>query len=166
VAPLPQTYPGYRLDNAIRGALIYGGGDALAAWILGELGLVRLLGMATIGGTLYALEVPNWFRWIDRHAPSQVGWRNAIERTGLALIYFNPLWIARHLAFIAFFSGEAIGTGLIATGSMAFLANIPIALIANYLIQNALPPRHRFTASALYSAAMAVYYALSLRFFG
>jgi hypothetical protein len=73
VAPLPQTYPGYRLDDAIRGALIYGGGDALAAWILEELGLVRFLAMATIGGTLYSLEVPNCFRWIDRHAPPQVG---------------------------------------------------------------------------------------------
>jgi hypothetical protein len=49
---------------------------------------------------------------------------------------------------------------------MAFIANIPIALIANYIIQNALQPRHRFTASALYSATMAVYYALSFWFLG
>ncbi|NEV64850.1 hypothetical protein G3446_23780 [Thiorhodococcus minor] len=145
---------------------IYGSGDALAAWILGELSLGRSIGMVMIGGFLYGVEVPNWFRWIDRHS-GQGGWKASLGRTWWALIYFNPLWIARHLAFIALFSGDwsRIGWGLLQTGLWSFLANIPVAVLANWVIQNRLPLRLRFVASALFSALMAVYYALSARIF-
>ena len=43
----------------------------------------------------------------------------------------------------------------------ASFANIPLAVAANHWIQNRLPAARRFLASALFSAAMAVYYALS-----
>jgi hypothetical protein len=41
-----------------------------------------------------------------------------------------------------------------------------VALLANFAIQNRLPLRLRFVASALYSALMAVYYAASETLFG
>jgi hypothetical protein len=177
-----EAWPGYRPANALRGALIYGGGDALAAAILGEFSLVRLAGMAALGGSLYALEVPNWFHWIDRRVAAGTristrtdigtgttpGWWPAVQRTALALAYFNPLWIARHLLIIAWLRGDPdpLHWGLLATATWAFLANLPLALLANYGIQNLLPARLRFTASALYSALMAVYYAAAEALFG
>ena len=83
--------------------------------------------------TLYALEVPNWFHWIDHHAPRDGGWSATLRRTAWALAYFNPLWIARHLLFIALFSGvwNTLGWELLRLGAWSFLVNIPIALIAN-----------------------------------
>lgn len=145
---------------------IYGSGDAVAAWILGELSLGRSLGMVLVGGFVYGVEVPNWFRWIDRHCRRD-GLRASLERTLWALAYFNPLWITRHLAFIALFSGDwsQLGWGLLETGLWSFLANIPVALLANWAIQNRLPLRLRFVASAVFSALMAVYYAFSARIF-
>lgn len=155
-------YPGFRLANALRGALIYGTGDTVAALILGEAGWLRLGGMILVGSTLYALEIPNWFHWIDRQVPA--GRPGAtLRRTLLALLYFNPLWIARHLLFITLFMGREIGWGLIAAGWWSFLGNVPLALVANHLIQNRVPFDWRFTASALFSALMAIYYAVSGR---
>jgi len=160
--------PGYSAANALRGLLIYGCGDSAAALILGEFGLWRMLGMALVGATLYALEVPNWFHWIDRNARKGGGWATSVRRTVWALAYFNPLWIARHLLFIALCRGawSSIGWELLKLGAWSFLVNIPIALVANWLIQNQVPFRWRFTARALFSAAMAVYYALAQVLFG
>ena len=165
---MAEGYPGYNAANALRGLLIYGGGDTAAALILGEFGLTRMLGMALVGATLYTVEVPNWFHRIDRRCPNDGSWSTTARRTAWALAYFNPLWIARHLLFIALFSGawSAIGWELLRLGGWSFLVNIPIALIANWLIQNRLLLRWRFTASALFSAAMAVYYALAHVLFG
>ena len=167
---MTKGYPGYNAANALRGLLIYGSGDTLAALILGEFSLARMVGMSFIGATLYALEVPNWFHWIDRQTQHQHQhhWRSALQRTGLALLYFNPLWIARHLLFIHLFSGgwQQINSTLLSLGLYSFIANIPIALIANYTIQNRLPPQWRFSASALFSACMAIYYALAPLLFG
>jgi len=149
--------------DLVRGALIYGGGDTLAALLLGEFLWTRLIGMALVGGLLYATEIPVWFRWIDRRYPSRPGWCAQLQRTGLAVVWFNPLWIARHLAFIALFSADwpALDWGLLDIGLRAFVANVPVALLANWAIQNRLPYRRRFIGSALFSAAMAIYYALS-----
>lgn len=149
--------------DSLRGLLIYGLGDGLAAWLRGEFAWTRLLGMALIGGSVYAVEIPAYFRWIDRRAPAAAGWAATWRRTGLALLYFNPLWIARHLLFIACLSGRwgSVGWPLLETGALSFAANIPVSLAANYWIQNRVPMRWRFAASAGFSAAMAVYYALS-----
>lgn len=155
--------------DALRGVWVYGAGDALAAWIRGEFSWLRLLGMAVVGGSVYALEIPAYFRWIDRKVPPQSGSpKTLLRRTLLALLYFNPLWIARHLLFIACFAGrwQAVDIGLLWIASLSFAANLPVSFIANYLIQNQVPPRWRFVASALFSSAMAVYYALSEAWFG
>ncbi len=84
-------------------------------------------------------------------------------RTLMAMLYFNPLWIARHLLFIKLFTGrvEEINPGLLVVASWSFLVNIPVSLAANYLIQNHVKMKWRFLASAVFSSLMAVYYALS-----
>jgi len=44
---------------------------------------------------------------------------------------------------------------------LSFVANIPISFVANYLIQNKFKLPWRFMASAIFSALMAIYYAMS-----
>ncbi|NOZ95892.1 MAG: hypothetical protein GXP47_14305 [Acidobacteria bacterium] len=150
--------------DVLNGALIYAAGDTVAAAILGQLSATRLAGMMLVGATVYAFEIPNYFRWIDRRTEGMPrGWRFAAARTGLALLYFNPLWIARHLLFIAVFSGrwETAGWGLLHTALLSWLFNIPLSAIGNYIIQVWLSFRWRFVGSAVFSGLMAVYYALS-----
>jgi hypothetical protein len=146
--------------NSLRGGIVYAAGDTLAAAILQDFSWYRMLGMALIGATVYAFEVPNYFRWIARV-------ENRWWRTGLALLYFNPLWVARHLAFVAVFSGvpETIGWSLLRTAAYSFAVNIPISLTGNYIIQNKIPLSWRFLASAVFSGLMALYYALSAVWF-
>lgn len=153
--------------NILRGLLIYGAGDGLAAWIRGEFSWLRLFGMAVVGGGIYGVEVPLYFRWIDRIVPIS-GLKADLRRTVLALLYFNPLWIARHLLFVECLSGrwQGLDGRLLWIGALSFAANVPVSLIANYLIQNRVPAAWRFVASAVFSATMAVYYALSEAWFG
>ena len=119
--------------------------------------------MVVVGATLYALEIPNYFRWIDEKTANQQGLKKTLAKTVLAIGYFNPLWIARHLFFIKLFSGnyEQIGWNLIVIAFWSFLVNIPISFIANFIIQNKVKLSWRFLASAIFSALMAIYYALS-----
>ena len=119
--------------------------------------------MILIGATVYAFEIPNYFAWIDRKTGNLNGIQKTLAKTGLAIAYFNPLWIFRHLAFIKLFSGnyEQINSGLLLIALWSFLANIPISFIANFIIQNKIKLDWRFLASAIFSALMAIYYALS-----
>ncbi|CAL2101378.1 membrane protein of unknown function [Tenacibaculum sp. 190130A14a] len=119
--------------------------------------------MILIGATVYAFEIPNYFAWIDRKTGYLNGIQKTLAKTGLAIAYFNPLWIFRHLAFIKLFSGnyEHINSGLLLIALWSFLANIPISFIANFIIQNKIKLDWRFLASAIFSALMAIYYALS-----
>ncbi|MFK5959368.1 MAG: hypothetical protein QM495_10950 [Lutibacter sp.] len=119
--------------------------------------------MVLIGATLYAFEIPNYFNWIVYKTTNLKGLKLTLTKTTLAIAYFNPLWIARHLFFIKLFSGNlnAINIHLLEIACWSFLANIPISFIANYLIQNKIHLNWRFLASAIFSALMAIYYALS-----
>ncbi len=150
-------------QNVFKGALIYASGDAIASLILHEFSWERLLGMVVVGATLYAFEIPNYFRWIDHRFKDKSGFWPSMYKMALAILYFNPLWIARHLFFIAVFSGQFqnLSWDILRIASWSFLANIPISLIANYLIQNKTSLKWRFLASAIFSALMAIYYALS-----
>ena len=158
----------YRRSDILRGGLIYTIGDTIAALIAQEFSWVRVAGILLIGATIYAFEIPNYFRWIDRKTVGIAGWRSSLRRTLLAMLYFNPLWIARHILFIKLITGafEEIGWGLIAVGAISFLVNVPLSLAANYLIQNKIPLKHRFLASAIFSGLMAIYYSLSDHWFG
>lgn len=91
-----------------------------------------------------------------------------MKRALCAQAFFNPLWIARHVALLRLFAGRAadIDADLLLLGLASFLHALPIALLINYGIQNVLPLSWRFAVSALFSSAMAIYYALSEVLFG
>jgi len=131
--------------------------------LLDEFALSRLLGMMFIGATFYAFEIPNYFDWIVKRTQALKGIKATLTKTLLAIVYFNPLWIARHLLFIKLFSGQlhAINFNLLEIAFWSFLVNIPISFIANYIIQNRFKLQWRFIGSAVFSAIMAIYYALS-----
>ena len=114
-----------------------------------------------MGATIYAVEIPTWFAFIDRRVTTQLPSRRAVQRTVLALLYFNPLWIARHLFCLKLFAGEVVTPDLARVAMLSWLANLPIAVLANLLIQVKVPLRWRFVASATFSGLMAVYYAMS-----
>lgn len=153
----------YKKQNILKGALIYSAGDTIAALLLDEFSWMRLLGMVLIGATFYAFEIPNYFDWIVKKTKDLKGIKATLTKTVLAILYFNPLWIARHLLFIKLFSGqfEEIGFNLLQIAFWSFLVNIPISFIANYIIQNRFKLKWRFLGSAIFSAIMAIYYALS-----
>lgn len=157
----------YTLKNIIRGAIIYSIGDTIAALLLNEFSLNRLMGMVLVGATVYAFEIPNYFKWIDKRTANYNGAKQWIGKTLWAVLYFNPIWIARHLFFIKLFSGlfNEINMGLLRIASLSFLVNIPISFIANAIIQNKIKLSWRFMASAIFSALMAIYYAMSLTIF-
>ena len=153
--------------DAVTGGGIYALGDTLAALITGEFQLYRLLGMLILGSTLYAIEIPAYFRWLDRRH-HHAGLGNAIKRMCMAAAFFNPLWIARHLLFIELFAGywESISWGLLMIATYSFMYCLVVALPVNYLIQNCIPLTKRFFASSVFSALMAIYFSLSGVLFG
>ncbi len=116
-----------------------------------------------IGATFYAFEIPNYFDWIVKKTAALKGIKATLSKTILAIAYFNPLWIARHLLFIQLFSGQYsdINLSLLEIAFWSFLVNIPISFVANYIIQNRFKIKWRFLGSAVFSASMAIYYAMS-----
>lgn len=154
--------------DMLRAGLVYGGGDAVAMLVSGAFLWQRLLLMTLVGALLYAPEIRAWFGWLARRFPAAGTASGRWSRALLAWLWFNPLWIARHALFIRVAEGrwQEIGINLLAIGATAFLVNLPLALGANYLIQNRVPLRWRLTASASFSALMAVYYAMSEVWFG
>ncbi len=127
----------------------------------------RLFGMLFIGATVYAFEIPNYFYWIEKKTINLSGISKTLAKTALAILYFNPLWIARHLFFIKLFSGnlQEVSSNLLIISLWSFLVNIPISFIANYIIQNKFHFKWRFIASAIFSGLMAIYYAFSENIF-
>lgn len=158
----------YTKKNILKGAVIYSIGDAVASLLLHEFSLTRFLGMALIGATIYAFEIPNVFIWIDKKTQHLQGLKKTLTKTTLAVLYFNPLWIARHLFFIKLFTQnyQNIDLHLLEIAWWSFLVNIPISFVANYLIQNKIKLENRFLASAIFSGLMAIYYAFSATLFG
>lgn len=153
------------LSTHVQGFLIYAAGDTAAALLLHQFSWLRLLGMALVGGLLYSTEVPAYFRWLDARVPvrpdgSQL---RKTSRAALTLLYFNPLWIARHYVFLGVFGGtaETLSLALLPVAGRSFLLNAPVSLAANYYIQNRITTGRRFMASAVFSGVMAVSYALS-----
>ena len=153
--------------DSISGGLIYLIGDTTAAIILGEFSLIRVLGVFVLGATWYAIEIPACYRWIDKKTEHLEGIKKSFFKTFWATAYFNPLWIARHLFFIELFSQDfhEINKNLLWIAWLSFIVNIPITVVANYLIQNKVNDDWRFIASSLFSAIMVVYYAMSTTIF-
>lgn len=153
----------FKRSDILKGFLVYSIGDSIAAVMLGEFQLTRILGVMLIGSTIYAFEIPNYFNWIESKSKSKVGQNKSLQKTLLALLYFNPLWIFRHLLFLKIFSFEfefSI-TSLFMVSFFSFIVNIPISIFGNFIIQNKIKLNNRFLASAIFSALMAIYYALS-----
>lgn len=157
----------YTRANIIRGLLIYSIGDTVAALIQDRFSVTRMLGMMLIGATVYAIEVPNYFQYIARKISGPNSFLISLKRTAMSMLYFSPLWVARHLLFIKLFSGQwhEVSWDLLRVASISFLYNIPVSVLANYFIQNKLPLHYRFMGSAVFSALMAVYYALAATWF-
>ncbi len=156
-----------RFKDACHGGLIYCAGDSIATLISHEFQVSRMLGMLALGATLYAIEIPAYFRWLARRF-ERTGTAGALLRMLLAAAFFNPLWIARHLLFIKVFSGawHTVSWDVLAVASYSFVYCLPVALPANYLIQNRIVLAWRFFASSLFSALMAIYFSLSEVLFG
>ncbi len=157
-------------QDAIKGAIVYPLGDTIATLILGEFSWIRFFGIMLIGATIYAFEVPNYFRWIDTKTKHILGLKKTLIKTLLAIAYFNPLWIARHLFFIKLFTGQLAlfhandGMTLQTLWSIAlqsFWAGAVLSFIANFIIQNKIKLSGRFLASAIFSGLMAIFYAFS-----
>ena len=150
----------YIFADVRRGVIIYPLGDTIAALLMNEFSVTRLLGMVLVGGLIYSLEIPAWFSWINKRY-------TGMQRTLMAMLYFNPLWIARHLLFLFLFSGQIamIHWTILSIALKSFAVNLPIAFAANYIIQNKLPLSWRFFSSAVFSSLMAIYYALSMVIF-
>jgi len=154
--------PGF-IKHSITGGMIYLIGDTIAALLVGEFSLWRCIGIFLIGSTIYAWEIQTYFRWIERKIKPLTAKKRKIANTTLALIYFNPLWITRHLIIIYLISGKSgdISLSLLYSGLIAFLVNIPLSIFANYIIQNKVSLEYRFWASATFSGLMAIYYSMS-----
>ncbi len=159
----------YAPRDVVAGLLIFGIGDSIAALIAGQQSAGRLVGVSLTGALLYGLEVPHYFRWIARRTANDLRVRAALLRTVLAIAYFNPLWIARHLALLAVWQGRWVVDPpwmLLETSARIFATALPVTLIANLLIQNVVPLRYRFIASSLFSCAMAIFYPIAEAWLG
>lgn len=165
--PFRTATPWLSWQNALRGALVYGAGDTAAALLLNQFDSVRMIGIMLVGSTLYAVEIPAYFRWLQRRF-GDPGWRSTVCKALLAQAFFNPIWIARHLAFVKGFSGRFadIDSQILLTATASFVHMLPVGLIMNYLIQNRVPLPWRFFASACYSALTTLYFALGEVLFG
>lgn len=151
----------YNKENIIKGALVYSLFDAIAAIILNEFSILRFVGIMIVGGTVYAMEIPNYFAWIEKKSEKFPVSKRPYVKTLYALAYFNPLWIARHLAIIEWLNHGEITLQIFDVAYKSFLFNIPVSFLANFMIQNLIHLRYRYLASAIFSGLMAVYYAFS-----
>jgi len=157
----------FLLSVSLQGALIFAIGDTIASVLQHQFSWTQLLGVFVISGTLYAWETPLAFRWIDRTVKGRTGVVAGLTRAFLALVYFNPIWIARHMLFLLLFSGrwEEIGWHLLLIATKSWAASVPVSMLANYIIQNKIKMRRRYIASAVFSGNVAIYYALSVNWF-
>ena len=161
--------------NLLIGWLLYPLGDLVGQLLLGKFEPERILVMTLVGGLLYRFEIPAWFRMLDgiSIAGKKLTW---IGRTIGAMLYFNPLWIARHVFFIYlathhfqlgtdFSSAVAVILNCLVVGLKSFIMNLPISVVGNLIIQTKLPMQYRFAGSATLSAIFAVSYAIEYLLF-
>ncbi|CAC9586128.1 hypothetical protein [uncultured Gammaproteobacteria bacterium] len=153
-------------QDAVTGALLFAAGDSIGTLISGDFLYQRMLGMIVLGGTLYSWEIPTYFAHLQRRFNKQ-GYLNAFQRTLAAGLFFNPLWIARHMLFIKLFAGQwqTISLDILGLATLSFIYCFPFSLLVNYLIQNVLSLRWRFLVSSIYSALTVIYFALSEQIF-
>ncbi len=148
-------------SEIIKGAITFGVFDTIAAIILGEFSWLRLFGMTLIGGSIYAIEIPSFFAWIENKSKSMSQSGGKWFKTLMTVAYFNPLWIARHMCFIYLLNQQSISWDVLGAAWQSFVYGMPVSVVINYLIQNQVPIKHRFLVSSLFSGCMAIFYAVS-----
>jgi hypothetical protein len=155
------------VKDAVYGGLIYCAGDTVATLISGTFYYPRMLSVLLLGASLYAIEIPAYFRWLNRRF-NKSGYANSLKRMFMVIAFFNPLWIARHIVFLKIFSGhwDSISVTILSIASLSFLYCLPVSLVINFLIQNTIPLSWRFIASSVYSAFLAIYFSMSEVLFG
>jgi hypothetical protein len=172
-----------RFSDILVGWTVYPAGDLLAQLLSGgSIEPMRIVVMALAGGLLYRYEVPWWFRKLDEWTipeGSALGMfarddrhLNWLGRTVGAILYFNPMWVARHMLLIRLGSDPASLLPILpalrdalVVGAKSFLVNLPISFIGNYIIQMKIPLKWRFLASSIFSGILAAAYALAYRYF-
>lgn len=170
------------------GLMMYPMGDLIGQVITGDISLWRTIAVALIGAFLYRLEIPRWFayldhlRWNNRGSSpltmitrlDQDGTRrlNWLGKTGGAMLYFNPLWIARHVFIITLATTAWAELTLtvalwqaLSVGLKSFITNLPFSIAGNFIVQQCLPLRFRFMGSATLTMLFTIKYAVELRFF-
>jgi uncharacterized membrane protein YvlD (DUF360 family) len=155
--------------SKIFGGIVFMIGDSIAALLAHNFSVVRALCVFLLGAILYAFEIQLFFNWIDRFIKryKKQKTKKRMIKAAIVLLYFNPLWIARHLCLLLIFSGNfsQINFNILKVGLFSFLINIPISILANYYIQNKILLKDRFIASAIFSGLMAIYYSMSSQWF-
>lgn len=119
-----------------------------------------------MGGIVYAFEIPNYLNWLNKKFDDG-GFVIKSLVAVLFTLYFNPLWIARHLLVLNFFQGNfaQINWELLRIGWESFVYSFFFTLPVNYIITNKVPVKWKFSVTAIFSSSMAIYYALSEVFF-
>ena len=120
------------------------------------------MGILFLGGLIYALEIPNYLKWLNKKFSED---RFSIKFLSAVLftLYFNPLWIARHLLVLNVFKGNfnQVNLNLLKIGLDSFIYSFFFTLPVNYIIINKIPFKWKFTVTAVFSSSMAIYYAVS-----
>ena len=149
-------------QDVITGAVLFATGDSIGTLLTGDFLYQRMLAMLVLGGSLYAWEIPSYFGFLQRRF-NQPGYLDALKRTLSAALFFNPLWIARHMIFLKLFAGEwaAVSPDILVLATHAFIYCFPVSLLVNYIILNVISYRWRFFSSSIYSALTVIYFALS-----
>ncbi|MBI1270751.1 hypothetical protein GC174_09990 [bacterium] len=185
-----------RLIQHFAGWVLYPLGDLFGQIIMDDVNPVRYIAVMIAGGIIYRFEIPRWFHLLDSFRLSSdtenrypffkklvheddTGLRfNWLGKTLGAALYFNPLWIARHLFLIKvatlvgpdmhWYAGVdfvAIIIASLKSGTVSFFTNLPIALTGNYLIQERMNLRYRFVGSAALTTVLNAKYAIEFVIF-
>lgn len=186
-----EKYDKIQLKNSFFGFFVYAIGDFLAQLILNNFSLTRSIGLGIIGASIYAIEIPIWFRFIENvriklknkkkrkniflKIDNNLDYKfSPISKMLLATLYFNPLWVARHMFFIKLFSFIENGGSfnildtfleIIPLANISFTSTIIIVFIGNYIIHNKIALKYRFIGNAIFSSLLAMYYAISIVLF-
>jgi hypothetical protein len=152
----------YSRRDLLAGALIYGAGDLIAASLAHQSTAGRAIGIMLIGALIYAMEIPHYFHWIEEKTSHLQNIQRGLAKVMLAILYFNPLWVARHMLFILLLSGRwhEISWLILQNSAHSFIMALPVVILVNLLIQVKVTLRYRFFASATFSCCMAIYYPL------
>ena len=120
------------------------------------------MGILFLGGLVYAFEIPNYLRWLAKKFYKDELYTKILSSV-LFTLYFNPLWIARHLLILNLFKGnfDQITWDLLRIGFDSFIYSFFFTLPVNYIIINKIPVKWKFAVTAVFSSSMAVFYALS-----